>query len=340
MTKSANPSVVVGVFQNDARAQEAVRALKAAGFTDDQIGVVSHDRSGATTKTGAAAKGSNVVDGATTGLAAGAGVGALWALGIAAGVLPVIGPVVAGGILGSVLASAAGGAAIAGLVGALIGLGLPEEDAHYYEAEFKGGRSIVTVRADGRYDEAWKILHAHDAYNRHVVAAANLPGTPLNVGGKMITSSVKTGTVPATTATTTAAPSADGDQTVEEHEEQLRARKTRQKVGEARVRKVVTTEQQSIEVPVTREEIVVTRRSAKGRVTSGTIREGEEIRIPVSEEQVHVEKETVVTGEVTVGKRKVTETKKVTGSVRKEEVKVDTDGQVYVQGETKPKRRS
>src|SRR5207253_9660469 len=110
-------------------------------------------------------------EGAAVGAATGAGVGALWALGIAAGVLAPIGPVIAGGLLASVLASAAGGAAVAGIVGALIGLGIPEEDAKYYESEFKAGRVIVTVRAEGRSDEAWTILNRHGAYNRSNMAA-------------------------------------------------------------------------------------------------------------------------------------------------------------------------
>ena len=176
-------STVVGAFHDASKAQEAVRALKAAGFRDDQIGVVSHDKSGGTATTGAADKGSHAAAGAATGVAAGAGVGALWALGIAAGILPGIGPVIAGGILASVLASAAGGAAIAGLVGALVGLGIPEEDAHFYKGEFEAGRTIVTVKAEGRYDEAWKVLHGHDAYNRATAGEARGSARTATTGG-------------------------------------------------------------------------------------------------------------------------------------------------------------
>jgi hypothetical protein len=79
--------------------------------------------------------------------------------------LPAIGPVVAGGILGSILLSAAGGAAVAGIAGALIGLGLPEDEAKYYEDEFRGGRTIVTVRAENRYEEAAAILQNNDGFD-------------------------------------------------------------------------------------------------------------------------------------------------------------------------------
>jgi len=232
-------------------------------------------------------------------------VGALWALGIAANILPGIGPVVSGGILGSILASAAGGAAVAGVVGALVGLGIPEEDAQYYEGEFKSGRILVTVKADGRYDEAWAILHRHGAYNRETAGTATA------------------------TSTVGAAQTATG-QTVQVHEEQLHAHKTPVKTGEVHVRKDVVTEQRNIQVPVTREEVVIEHRPVSGHASAADIRTGEEIRIPVAEERVHVDKETVVTGEVSVGKRKVTDTEQVSGTVRKEKVRIEKEGDVEV----------
>jgi len=295
-------STVVGVFHDSTQAQEAVRALKAAGFTDEHIGVVAKDGTAGTATP--AAKGSHVTEGAVAGVAAGAGVGALWALGIAANVLPGIGPVISGGIIASLLASAAGGAAIAGIGGALVGLGIPEADAKHYEGEFNAGRTLVTVRAEGRSAEAWTIMHRHGAYNRQTPAVG-------------------------THETATAARSTAAGQTVRLHEEQLHATKTPVKTGEVHVHKEVVTEQKNIRVPVTREEVVIEHRSASGRATGGTVG-AEEIRIPVSEEQVHVRKDTVVTGEVSVGKRTVTDTKQVSGTVRKEEVRVEKEGNVEV----------
>src|SRR4051794_13858063 len=173
--------VAVGVFEDAARAQEAVRELLKAGFKEDQIGVLAHDPAAKKkTRTKAAKKdaGAKAVEGAAAGIAAGAGAGALWALGIATLGLPGIGPFVAGGLLASVLASAAGAAAVAGLAGALIGLGISEEEAHYYEGEFKAGRTIVTVKAGNRYRQALDILRRHGAYDRDTAAAA-----PAQAGG-------------------------------------------------------------------------------------------------------------------------------------------------------------
>jgi len=295
-------ATVVGVFADRSRAQEAVRALKQAGFRDDQIGVVGrNDKNEATV---ANASGTHAAEGAGIGAATGAGVGALWALGIAAGMLPAIGPVIAGGLLASVLASAAGGAAIAGVVGALIGLGVPEDEAHYYEGEFKSGRTLVTVKSEGRSTEAWSILAAHGAYRRDTPQA----------------SVAASGTAAASTA----------GQTVKVHEERLHAHKTPVQTGEVHVRKEVTTEQQTLNVPVTREEVVIERHPASGHASASEIRSGEEIRIPVKEERVNVSKDTVVKEEVSVGKRTVTENEPVTGTVRKEEVHVEREGDVKV----------
>jgi hypothetical protein len=176
-------STVVGVFADKRHAQTAVQELKDAGFREDQIGVVAQEQDHAATGATAQEHGSHVVDGAVTGVVAGAGVGALWCLGIVTLGIPAIGPVIAGGVFAAILASAAGGAVIAGIAGALIGLGIPEEEAHYYEGEFKSGRALVTVKADNRYDEAWRILHRNGAYNKTTpsviegVRSVNVPVT-------------------------------------------------------------------------------------------------------------------------------------------------------------------
>ena len=118
-------------------------------------------------------------------------------------------------------------------------------------------------------------------------------------------------------------------------EERLHAEKRPVEAGEVTVRKEVHTETKTLEVPVQREEVVIERTPVHGRaategIAAGDIREGEEIRIPVREEQVNVSKEAVVTEEVKVGKRVVQDTEQVSGQVRKEEVKVEQTGDVDV----------
>jgi hypothetical protein len=159
---TATSNTIVGIFRDRAQAQESVRALKQAGFRDEQIGILSPGHDGNEPAIDDATN-SKIGEGSIIGAATGAGAGALWALGIAAGVLPVIGPAVAGGILMSVLASA-GGAAMAGtLVGGLVGLGIPQDEASAYEGEVHSGSTLVTVRADNREMEAWQILQRYNA---------------------------------------------------------------------------------------------------------------------------------------------------------------------------------
>jgi len=303
-------STVVGVFEDRQKAQQAVNELRRAGFREDEIGVISQNREGDTAEAGKADRGSHAGPGAATGAVAGAGIGALWALGIAAGMLPAVGPVIAGGILASVLASAAGTAVAGGILGALIGLGVPEDEARYYEGEFKAGRTIVTVKSETRRDEACSILHRYGAYDQSTAKAQ--PASAPTAGHR------------------TAAQTAEAEQTMRLHEEQMHVHKQPQQTGEARVRKEVHTEHKTLDVPVEREEVVIERHPASGRATGDELREGQEIRIPVKEEQVHVEKQAVVKEEVQVGKRKVRDTETVAGDVRKEELRVEHEGDVNV----------
>ena len=116
------------------------------------------------------------------------------------------------------------------------------------------------------------------------------------------------------------------DRTIRLREEQLHADKTRVETGDVKVRKEVRTEHKTINVPVEREEVVIERRPAAATADrSGNIK-AEEIRIPVSEEKVHVRKETVAKEEVRVGKRKVHDTETVGGDVQSEHLVVEKEG--------------
>jgi uncharacterized protein (TIGR02271 family) len=120
---------------------------------------------------------------------------------------------------------------------------------------------------------------------------------------------------------------------VQLREEELHAHKQPVQAGEVRVRKDVVSEHKAMEVPVKREEVVVERHPVAGHPpASGDIRPGQEIRVPVTEEQVRVEKTPVVKEEVTVGKRQMQDTEAVSGTVRKEEVRVEKEGDVNVRG--------
>ena len=115
------------------------------------------------------------------------------------------------------------------------------------------------------------------------------------------------------------------------HGERLQVHKRPIETGIVRLGKEVVTEQKTINVPVTREEMVIEHRPASGQVSETPISEGETIRIPISEEQVTVSKQTVETGEVALGKRQVQETQQVSDTVRREEARIEREGKVSLQ---------
>jgi uncharacterized protein (TIGR02271 family) len=318
-------SSVVGVFEDRQQADRAIGELRQAGFREDQIGVaMRHAEGTAVAGTSADADDSHAGSGALTGALTGLGLGALAGLGVLAGVIPVVGPAIAAGTLGVVLSNAAAGAGIAGLVGALIGAGIPEEEATYYQGEFEAGRTIVTVTANGRADEAAAILRRNGAYDMSSRGAVS--------GGA---STAATATATGTHAHTAAHATAGAADTIQVKEERLHAEKRPVETGEVRVRKEVHTETKTLEVPVQREEVVIERRPGHGQVaaegiSASDVREGEEIRIPVREEKVDVSKHAVVTEEVKVGKRVVQDTEHVSGQVRKEQVRVEQEGDVDI----------
>lgn len=170
--ESTNQSTIVGIFEELGDAQRAVDEFRRAGFREDQIGVAAQDPVQAARAESERQTEKRVEEGTVTGAIAGAGVGGLWAVGIAAGFLPAIGPVIAGGILGSLVASVAGSAAVGGIAGALIGLEIHEDHAHFYSAELSAGRTLVTIRPEGRFDEASAIVSRNNGFDiNHPVVA-------------------------------------------------------------------------------------------------------------------------------------------------------------------------
>jgi hypothetical protein len=163
--------LVVGLLPSRERAEQAIRALRQAGFESEQIGVAARDR----TARGELVEetGSRAAEGAAAGAVGGGVLGGAVGLlvGVGALAIPGIGPVVAGGALASALgvagataAAGAGiGAATGGMIGALVGLGVPEEHARYFERGVHEGGILVTVDAGPRVAAARDILNAHGA---------------------------------------------------------------------------------------------------------------------------------------------------------------------------------
>ncbi|MBC5829522.1 MAG: YsnF/AvaK domain-containing protein [Candidatus Eremiobacteraeota bacterium] len=184
----------------------------------------------------------------------------------------------------------------------LIGLGFSKRDAHdLVDGMLKGG-ALVSADAGTRSDEAMRIF---SRYKGDVRTA----GADVREGAGYTRKG-------------------EDDQQLRLREEQLQVNKQRVAHGEVRLRKEVVTEDQTMSVPVSREELVVERHpvsgeEALGDETGGRIGDREEMRIPLSREKVDVTKRTVPTEEVSVGKREVQETQQVSDTVQREKLKID-----------------
>ncbi len=119
----------------------------------------------------------------------------------------------------------------------------------------------------------------------------------------------------------------DEEIAVTRSEERLDVGTRTEEAGRARLRKYTTTETETVDVPVTKEKLVVERNPVEGTRTTEPIGEVDETEeITLREERPVVAKETVAVEEVRVGKEQVTDTERVTEQVREEHVEVDTEG--------------
>jgi uncharacterized protein (TIGR02271 family) len=105
--------------------------------------------------------------------------------------------------------------------------------------------------------------------------------------------------------------------------EELAIGKRQVQAGEVELRKVVDTEHVQERVEVTREEVTIERRPLSADASSDVQIGEDEIRIPVMEEEVIVEKRVVPTEEVVVRKEAVTEDRTVEADLRRERVDYD-----------------
>ena len=179
-----------------------------------------------------------------------------------------------------------------------MGLGTSEADDYYQQVE--NGKLVLYVNSD--YGTSYKPY----------------TGTQSETAG---------------TAASSTARSNGEEEHLRLHEERLGVDKERVQTGEVNVGKHVVEDQQTIEVPVEREEVYVERRPVNEEVSStdggltdkGVYDDGETIHIPISEERLEVSKKEVVSEEIVVGKRKVQDTEVVNETVRREEADIDED---------------
>jgi hypothetical protein len=148
--------IVIGVFEHEAQAEQAVAELWRAGFAPDRIDVANR-RVGVVQGTPRLQFQQDAAEGATAGAVAGATAGAVAGV-VAGSLLPGVGTVL-GGIGGAAL-GAAGGT----FLGPFVAMDIAEEDAHHYSNAMDQGRTLVIVRQIGRSDEARAILGRHGGF--------------------------------------------------------------------------------------------------------------------------------------------------------------------------------
>ncbi len=348
---------VVGVFLTDREAAGAIEELKRHGYERGDISVISKHREEAealSEKTDTKAP-----EGAAGGAAAGGilgGVGGLLA-GLGALAIPGIGPLLAAGPIATALAGIAVGATGGGLVGGLIGLGIPEEDAHTYHEHVGGGRLLVIVDAAGRNrEEVEHIFSNNYALNHTSFGAEDRQSDNLKAEAprheqtpERNTDSFAAPNDPRpisfepgeldkkrSSPQVSAAPSSSEGSTLELRAEQLQIDKHQVRTGEVQVRKEIVREEKTITVPVTHEEVVIERRAVDNVESDTPGGQNETIRIPVSEERIEVNKHNVVTEEVDVSKRNVEETQHIEDTVKREEARVERAGRASLNEETPP----
>ncbi|WP_394122048.1 DUF2382 domain-containing protein [Planococcus donghaensis] len=184
---------------------------------------------------------------------------------------------------------------------------LNEKDAEQSRRQLEEGKLLVYV--DSEYNESYDSFHQ-----------------------KRGTSSSREGFA---AGSTNGVSSSSEEEKLRLHEERLHVDKERVQTGEVNVGKHVVENEQTIEVPVEREEVYIERRSvddASPETNSNhsfdskdAYTDGDTIRVPLSEERVEVTKTDVVTEEIVIGKRKVQDTEHVKETVRKEVADIDGD---------------
>jgi uncharacterized protein (TIGR02271 family) len=195
---------------------------------------------------------------------------------------------------------------VTALSGSLSGMSVPEDRSRYFGHRMGSSErgAVVTVNAGDRANEAQAILVRYGADLGENAATYDYS----QPRGEYSQKAEREGT----------------QNNIQLLGEVLRVHKDRINRGEVTLRKEVITETQTVQVPVTREELVIERRAVDdNRPATGNIGEDEEIRIPLSEERPNIDKSTVVREEVAVGKKPVKEVRDVTGEVRREELVVD-----------------
>jgi len=127
------------------------------------------------------------------------------------------------------------------------------------------------------------------------------------------------------------------DEAMTRSEERLDVGTEQVQTGRARLRKYITTHTESVEVPVSREEVRIEREpitdANRDEAMSGADLSEEEHEVVLTEERPVIAKETVPVERVRLDKDTVTDTAEVSEEVRAEQIDIDADADQNVRGD-------
>ena len=141
-------TAVYGLYKDQGSVEEAVEALKNAGFRNTDISVLLPENKGS--KDFGHEKNTKAPEGAVAGGGSGAAIGGTlgWLAGIGMLAIPGIGPFIAAGPIMGLLAGVGVGGTVGSMIGALIGMGLPEYEAKRFEGRIRQGGILLSVHCD------------------------------------------------------------------------------------------------------------------------------------------------------------------------------------------------
>ncbi len=141
-------TAVFGIYPNRTSLEDAVSTLKAEGFRNTDISILSPENIG--NKDLKAEKNTKAPEGTATGAGTGAVIGGAlgWLAGIGALAIPGVGPFIAAGPIIGLLGGLGAGGVVGGIAGGLIGMGIPEYEAKRYEGRVKEGGTLLSIHCD------------------------------------------------------------------------------------------------------------------------------------------------------------------------------------------------
>ena len=213
-------------------------------------------------------------------------------------------------------------------------------------ADYDGERITLNLTKDAALDQGWDTVPADDpAYTTTTtdtyatdLGARDVDTTTMGTAGMGLTDPTPDrldrrpdagDTVTEVTETQrTASTRVEGDDVlrVPVHEEELSAVTREREVGAVQVSKEVVAEERVLEVPVVEERVRVQRVAVDREVGADeTAFEEGTIAVPIRGEEVELQKRTRIAEEVEITKEAVQHTEQVSGTVRREEVRVAED---------------